>query len=257
MVAVRDSIFATVHAGTLTEARRQSVRPIVGMRHVRFVVVVLLVAIGIRTFGFEAFAIPSGSMMPTLLIGDTVLVSKAAYGFHFLGHTLAGRLPRRGDVIVFQLPHGNGQDYIKRVIGLPGDRVQVTAGRLILNGSPVETDRIADFIAPDDPQHTRTPQLAERLPDTSPYPLLEAGDRGLYDNTIEWTVPADHVFVLGDNRHVSEDSRDMATVGFVPLRNILGRADLRLFSMANGTRWWELWRWPSAFRPDRALTRVR
>jgi signal peptidase I len=226
----------------------------------------VLAALLFRTFLFEAFSIPSGSMLPTLLAGDTVIVAKLAYGLSryslpiwhppFVGR-LFGRLPARGDVVVFKLPRQPNEDYIKRVVGLPGDRVQMIGGVLYVNGTAAAEERVADWRDPDDAGLPRIPQLEESLPGGEPHPILKQRDHAPLDDTLEWLVPDDAVFVMGDNRDASEDSRAMNQVGFVPLDNLVGRAEFRLFSLADRTPWWALWRWPATLRIDRALTRIR
>lgn len=218
-----------------------------------------------RTFGYEAFNIPSGSMMPTLIAGDEVIVSKLSYGLSryslpFWHPDIAGRLfgrsPVRGDVVVFKLPSNPDEDYIKRVIGLPGDRVQMIGGLLYINGVQVPAERVGDFLDPADGIKDRMPQLVETLPAGISHPMLNTREHATTDQSPVWVVPMGHVFVMGDNRDVSEDSRAMDTVGFVPLDNLVGRAELRLFSLGDRTPWWQLWKWPSALRRARVLTRI-
>lgn len=226
--------------------------------------VAILAAILFRTFGYEAFNIPSRSMMPTLLTGDTVLVSKHAYGFSRysfpfwyppLSGRIGGRLPARGDVAVFKLPRDPESYYIKRIVGLPGDRIQMVGGVLTINGQPVPEERVGDFL--DRGGTERLIQLVERLPGGSTHAILKGGGHGPFDDTPAWTVPEGCVFAMGDNRDDSEDSRAMEAVGFIPLENLVGEAELRLFSLGDQVRWWELWRWPSALRTDRLLSVVR
>jgi signal peptidase I len=198
--------------------------------------------LGAWIFSFQLFSIPSGSMIPTLLIGDYVFVSKMSYGFS--GYSLPffhphfgrifGRLPGRGDIAVFKLPRDPSIDYIKRIVGLPGDKVQVKEGLLYINGQAATRTRIQDFI--DDENGAKVPvrQFLETLPNGVQYPILQPVDNGPLDNTIVYEVPPDHVFVIGDNRDNSLDSRVPERndgVGFVPLENLVGPAEFRIFSV--------------------------
>jgi signal peptidase I len=195
-----------------------------------------------RTFLFQPFNIPAGSMVPTLLVGDYFFVSKYAYGYsHFslpfspplFSGRIFGSEPARGDVVVFRLPKDNSTEYIKRVVGLPGDRIQMKQGLLTINGTPVQRERLADFIGGDscgsDPA-ARVKHWRETLPNG-----VDCLDNGFYDNTNVYTVPAGHFFMLGDNRDNSTDSRALSAVGYVPLENIIGRAGLIFFSVAPGS----------------------
>ncbi|RKK06095.1 signal peptidase I [Pseudoroseomonas wenyumeiae] len=231
-----------------------------------------LIAIGIRTVAFEPFNIPSGSMIPTLLVGDYLFVSKYAYGYskHSLPFSpdlfegrIFGSLPARGDVAVFKFPRDNSTDYIKRIIGLPGDRVQVRQGRLYLNGQEVPRESLGLYTVEGDGPRITVRQYRESLPASPGSParqhqILEASDDQRYDNTPEFLVPPGHVFAMGDNRDNSLDSRDMSIgVGFVPLENLVGRAEMIFFSVDGSAAWWEVWAWPFAVRWDRLLTAVR
>lgn len=229
---------------------------------VRTVLYAVLIAVGIRTIAYEPFNIPSGSMIPTLLVGDYLFVSKYSYGYSrysvpfglplFRGRILSDH-PEPGDVAVFKLPTDNSTDYIKRVIGQPGDRIQMKGGVLYLNGKAVPRKRIADF-------ERRTPfgavqkveRYIETLPGGASYIILES-DRNLgnLDNTPEFVVPKDHFFMMGDNRDNSLDSRAMRHVGFVPLENFVGRAEFLFFSTDGTARFWEVWKWPFAVRYGR------
>ncbi|HYE01070.1 MAG TPA: signal peptidase I [Alphaproteobacteria bacterium] len=222
----------------------------------------VLIAVGIRTIAFEPFNIPSASMVPTLLIGDYLFISKFSYGYSrysmplgpnlFEGRIL-GDMPERGDVVVFKLPSDTSVDYIKRVVGLPGDRIQVKGGRLHINGVAVERERIEDFVEPFQPPR---PQYVETLPGGRRHRIIEVfGDNGPADNTPEYTVPADHFFMMGDNRDNSADSR--ADVGFVPYQNLLGPAQFTWLSLQEDTRFWELWEWPWALRPSRMFRGIQ
>ncbi len=232
---------------------------------VRLLATAALIALGLRTFVYEPFNIPSESMLPRLLIGDYLFVAKWPYGYGryslplglplFEGR-IAGALPVRGDIIVFKTPRDNRTDFIKRVIGLPGDRVAMADGQVILNGVPIPKRRTGDFIVPANDgcdsgpgrpdfrtrdaagaSVCRYPAFTETLPDGRSFSVIDqiAGD--VRDTTPPVTVPAGHVFVLGDNRDDSADSRFSIAeggVGMVPLANIIGRADRIFFSIAPG-----------------------
>lgn len=231
-----------------------------------------LIAVGIRTVAFEPFNIPSGSMIPTLLVGDYLFVSKYAYGYskHSLPFSpdifegrVFGSLPARGDVAVFKFPRDNSTDYIKRIVGLPGDRVQVRQGRLYVNGQEVPRESLGLYTVEGDGPRITVRLYRESLP-ASPgaaakqHQILEASDDQPYDNTPEFLVPPGHVFAMGDNRDNSLDSRDMRIgVGFVPLENLVGRAEMIFFSVDGSAAWYEVWAWPFAIRWSRLLTVVR
>jgi signal peptidase I len=242
----------------------------------RAIVPALLIALVIRTVLFQSVSIPSGSMKPTLLIGDYLAVSKFTYGYSryalpfgpplFSGRILAS-LPNRGDIVVFRSPIDTTADLIKRTIGLPGDRIEVKGGLVHINGTPVKRERIADFVGEDPCQGmpvfgliARVPRWRETLPDGVSYDTLECPlvttdiDP---DNTPVYTVPAEHFFMMGDNRHNSLDSRFLNDVGYVPFENLIGRAQVVFFSVAEGVNAWEVWRWPLAVRWRRLGTLVR
>jgi signal peptidase I len=260
-----------------------------------------IIAVVIRTFAYEPFNIPSGSMIPTLLVGDYLFVSKTAYGyskFSFPGGIVPveGRIwegtPKRGDVVVFRPPGEPETDFIKRVIGLPGDRVQMRNGILIINGQPVERQRIEDYVDPDDRVSRPVLQYIETLPGGVKHRILEAdGDDGELDNTPIYVVPADHYFMMGDNRDRSNDSRawqdsrlqidrssdegraalNAATatteidtgksdwldkVGFVPKENLIGPAKILFWSYGNEFRWYNPITWVTALRFGRLLNAI-
>jgi len=225
--------------------------------------IALLIALVIRSFLFQPFNIPSGSMMGTLLVGDYLFVSKFTYGYSryslpfgiipFNGRIM-GRAPERGDVVVFKLPSDNRTDYIKRVIGLPGDRIQVTDGVLYINDQMVPRDRVEDFeYRLPDGRVVYVPQYRETLPNGVQYLTLDSMPEGPEDNTGVYTVPEGHLFMMGDNRDNSADSREPSAVGFVPIENVVGRAEIKFFSTDGSAAIWEFWRWPSATRWGRML----
>ena len=218
----------------------------------------VVIALVVRTVAFEPFNIPSGSMIPTLLVGDYLFVSKYSYGYSRYSLPLSlplipGRIlmsePERGDVAVFKLPSDNSTDYIKRIIGLPGDKIQVRVGRLWINGEEVVRERVEDFVFTAGNGHiTRIAQFTETLPNGRRHRILELTDSAQLDNTQVYTVPKGHFFAMGDNRDNSLDSRVLNGVGFVPAENLVGRAEILFFSHNGSASWWEFWRWPGAIR---------
>lgn len=227
---------------------------------VKTAVIAIFFAVLIRTFFLEPFNIPSGSMKPTLLIGDYLFVSKPAYGysrysFPFGLAPIQGRIwaeePQRGDIVVFKLPSNTSIDYIKRIIGLPGDTVQVRNGRLYLNGKMVEREPLGIEEDPDAYGRTAMHHYLETLPNGVVHEIYESSDSEQLDNTELFTVPEGHYFMMGDNRDNSQDSRVEHIVGFVPFENIVGRADFLFFSTDGSASMFEVWKWPWALRYDR------
>ncbi len=229
---------------------------------IRTVVYAVAIALLVRTFAYEPFNIPSGSMIPTLLVGDYLFVSKFSYGYsrHSLPFSLPlfqGRIfasePKRGDVVVFKLPSDNRTDYIKRIVGLPGDRIQVISGVLHINGKPVKRRRIEDYVLEVEGRAPiRVPQYIETLPNGYRHKLIEeAGDFGSLDNTPEFVVPPSPSSSSGDHLDNSSDSRVMSQVGFVPAENLVGRAEFLFFSTNGQARLWEFWKWPFSIRYSR------
>jgi signal peptidase I len=233
---------------------------------IKTIVYAVVIAFGVRTFAYEPFNIPSGSMIPTLLVGDYLFVSKFSYGYSrytvALGAPLFdGRLlytkPERGDVAVFKLPRDNKTDYIKRIIGLPGDRIQVIGGILHINGEAVKRDRVEDFVTTDQfGRQVRVAQYIETLPNGRKHNIIEESDSGSLDNTQVYTVPENHFFAMGDNRDNSLDSRVSSMVGFVPVENLVGRAEFLFFSIDEGSSFWEFWKWPWSVRFGRVFDGV-
>lgn len=234
----------------------------------------------LRSFIISPFVIPSGSMLPKLLVGDFLFITKWNYGYS--RHSLPGSLPlipgrifaddpERGDVVVFKAPPSARQDYIKRVIGLPGDTIQMRGGQLILNGRPVPKERIGDFVFPVTPNSScpsqfeandasgkpicRYPQFRETLPGGRSYAVLDQGLNVAADDTSVYTVPAGHVFLMGDNRDDSSDSRFPAMegggIGYVPIGNLQGKAVVIFWSTDGSASWVLPWTWFSAARWER------
>lgn len=223
---------------------------------VKVVVQALLLAIVVRTFLFQPFTIPSGSMIPTLLVGDYLIVSKYSYGYSkfsipFSPDIMKGRVwegkPKRGQVAVFRLPSNPNIDYIKRVIGLPGDTVQVRDGQVYINGQAVKQEPAGMYQHPDG--GPKVPMIKETLPNGVSYYTLDTNRRSEGDNTKIFEVPAGHYFMMGDNRDNSLDSR--FDVGFVPLENFIGPARSIFFSVSNGIHPLSIWNWPTSMRTDR------
>jgi len=253
-----------------------------------FLVKLAILVFVVRSFIFAPFSIPSGSMLPRLLVGDYLFITKWNYGYskHSLPWSLPlipGRIfaedPTRGDVVVFKAPPTNDTDWIKRVIGLPGDTVQMRNGQLILNGQAIPKERIADFVLPISPnfpvegmgtgggcnpdfveagpngtQICRIPRFRETLPSGKSYEVLDEGYRSDADDTDPFTVPAGHVFLMGDNRDDSADSRfphERGGIRFVPMENLQGKAVVSFWSTDGGAQWVLPWTWFSAARWSR------
>jgi signal peptidase I len=231
------------------------------METVRTIVYAVLIAILVRTFAYEPFNIPSGSMKPTLLVGDYLFVKKWVYGYSrhslpFSWPPFSGRIwsapVQRGDVVVFKWPEDNKTDYIKRIVGLPGDRIRVADGILRINDQPVTRERIEDWVDEDNRRFTR---YIETLPGGVRHQIIEEGDDYPLDNTDEFTVPPGSYFAMGDNRDHSSDSREWRTSHFVPEENLVGRASFLFYSTAAGDLW-PIWEAVPETRLDRLMSGI-
>jgi signal peptidase I len=256
---------------------------------VKFLIKLALFVLIVRSFLFSPFSIPSESMQPRLLIGDFLIVNKMAYGYSryslpfgvpLIPGRIFSRLPERGDVAVFKAPPTQAEDYIKRVIGLPGDRIQVTDGLVSLNGKPIERVRVADAIIPVTANMRaaaqrdgslpcflpiyrelsggrdvcRYPRYRETLPNGRSYDTLDVYDGGgsFPDTTEVYVVPKGHLFLMGDNRDRSADSRFPAVrgrgIGLVPVENLVGKAMFTVFSTDGAAQWYNPVSWVAAAR---------
>ena len=246
----------------------------------QFLAKLVIFVLILRSFIFAPFNIPSESMLPRLYVGDYLIVAKWPYGYSkhalpfsvpLIPERILASSPERRDVAVFKAPPGNDVDYIKRVIGLPGDLVQMKAGQLYLNGTAVPKKRIADLVLPVTPNtrcmmsdfeetasngsiRCRYPRFVETLPNGKSYEVLDLITKDA-DDTEVFSVPEGHLFMMGDNRDNSEDSRFPAVygggIGLVPQENLVGRAELIIFSTDGSANWFLPWTWFTAARWSR------
>jgi len=239
------------------------------------VVQALLIAIVLRSFLYQPFSIPTASMQQTLMIGDYFVANKFVWGYgkHSfslgrygdfalldfelpINNRIFGREPNRGDVAVFR-PVPQNMEYIKRVVGLPGDTVQVREGRLYINGVMVEREEIGKTIDTDSNGDSREVTVyRETFPEGSSHIIQEISDNAPLDNTSEYVVPAGHYFMMGDNRDRSADSRVLSQVGYVPAVNLIAKAEARFFSIRDNIPPWQLLQWPANVRWDRMFQTI-
>lgn len=229
--------------------------------------IAVVLALLIRTFLLEPFNIPSGSMKPTLEVGDYLFVSKPAYGFSrysfpFGAAPIEGRIwtrdkePQRGDVIVFKLPSNPSIDYIKRIVGLPGDQVQVQGGELYINRRKVPREPVGLTQVDENGRMITMMEYIQTLPGGIMHRIYEEGDDRPLDNTEEYIVPEGHYFAMGDNRDNSQDSRVTGLVGYIPMENIVGRASFIFFSTNGSASLAEVWKWPWTIRYERIFQKI-
>ena len=234
------------------------------------VFIAVAIALVLRIVIFQPFNIPSGSMKPNLLVGDFLVVSKPTFGYSKAslvypltrmpvdGRILEFSKPHRGDIVVFKNEKDGNKDYIKRVIGLPGDKIQMIGGRLYINETPVQKE----FVGNEDNvcgNGYSAPMYRETMDNGVSYIVQECyGDDGPLDNKGPYLVPKGHYFMMGDNRDQSQDSRVLEAVGYVPEDAIVGKAE-RLFFSVDGekTKFWTVWKWPFAIRYGRIFDPVK
>lgn len=239
------------------------------------VVEALLIAIVLRSFLYQPFSIPTASMQQTLMIGDYFVANKFVWGYgkHSfslgrygdfslldfelpISNRIFGREPNRGDVAVFR-PVPQNIEYIKRVVGLPGDRIQMKEGRLYINGTMVQREEVGKALDTDSEGDTREVTVyRETFPEGTTHIIQEISDNASLDNTQEYVVPAGHYFMMGDNRDRSADSRVLSQVGYVPAVNLIAKAEARFFSIKDNLPPWQIWQWPANVRWDRMFQSV-
>jgi signal peptidase I len=239
---------------------------------IKVIVQALVLATIFRIFLFQPFNIPSGSMKQTLLVGDYLFVSKLSYGYSrysfpwslipFEGRVFASA-PKRGDVVVFRLPRDTSIDYIKRVIGLPGDQIVVRDGTVFINGQAAPQTPAGEYVGPEEGFQPK-PRYEETLPNGVKHYVLHWQRETDLDNAGPFEVPAGHYFMMGDNRDDSLDSRVPPTrrgVGYVPDENLVGRAEIIFFSAAtddpHALHLTSPWTWPFDIRWPRFFKRIR
>ncbi len=233
---------------------------------VRTLVTALFFAIIIRSFWFEPFHIPSGSMKPNLLVGDYIIVSKYSYGYSrysfpfgldiFDNRILFRNKPQRGDVAVFRYPPDPSINYIKRVLGLPGDTIQMRGGTLFVNNKPIKKIRKGDFLDQDFKYFAKKIRLyQEILPEGKKVDILDMYDDSNADDTGIYKVPQGYYFFMGDNRDNSQDSRFLSDVGYVSAENLVGEAKFIFFSIKEPI--WKFWLWHKSIRFDRVFQKIK
>ena len=236
------------------------------IENIKILFFALIVALLIRSFLLQPFFIPSSSMEPTLLIGDRLFVSKYSYGYsrHSLPFSpkvynkrIVEKAPMRGDVIVFKTPADNRTDYIKRLIGLPGDIIQIINGDLYLNDRKIKKEKIETLSNINcGNEILEVDFFEETLPNGKKYVAVYRKD-GSMINSNKFTVPRDHYFFMGDNRDCSKDSRFLSSVGYVDFNNLVGKAQFIFFSNdKNEGSFFKFWKWNQSIRYDRLFKKI-
>ena len=233
--------------------------------NIKSIIFAIFIALIIRSFLAEPFNIPSGSMKPNLLVGDFIFVSKWSYGYskHSLPFSIPiipgkifGKMPKRGDVAVFKTPQDNRTDYIKRIIGLPGDKIRIINGQININNNLILRKQTDNFIDVNSDGSTNRIRKYQEFFYNKEVDVLDIMDNGLVDNTSLFLVPDGHFFVMGDNRDNSQDSRFINSVGYIPIENLVGKAQFIFFSLEN-SRFLEIWKWPKAIRYKRIFKFIK
>ncbi|MFC0571497.1 MAG: signal peptidase I [Gluconobacter japonicus] len=267
MTQEKSPVKGSEKAGAKPEAREESLG-----ESVRWLALMVLAVVAVRSLVFEPFNIPSGSMIPTLQIGDFVYVSKFSYGYsrfsfpfspNLFGGRIMGSEPHRGDVAVFRYTQNTSIDYIKRIVGLPGDHIQMTGGKLFLNGIEVPRTSLGHYEVLDENNRLLSGErYRESLPGSAGRPavdheILKLTDEGFANDTPEYVVPQGYFFAMGDDRDDSADSRFQGDgpddLGYVPMQNLVGRAPMVLFSIDLKHPAWQFWYWPVEIRWNRFL----
>ncbi len=247
----------------MTKATEKNLPEKKEMGFFKTLIIALICAGFVRSFFFEPFHIPSSSMKPNLLIGDYIFVSKYSYGysrysfpfgFNFFSGRIFEKSPKRGDVVVFRLPSDPSINYVKRLIGLPGDKIQVRDGVVFINDEEVQKTADGVFIDADDEVKNEIKKFAEVLPEGKIIETLDQNPNATQDNTGIYEVPQGYYFMMGDNRDNSQDSRFLAQVGYVPEENLVGRAAIIFFSNSKPT--WQVWNWYKSLRLARFFKKI-
>ncbi len=243
----------------MTKAKKNSF-----FSNLKSILIAIFIALLIRSFIFEPFNIPQ-DQWSQISLWEIYFVSKYSYGFSkhslpFSAPIIPGKIfsntPERGDVVVFKTPENNRTDYIKRVIGLPGDKIEIKNGIIFINGSEILRKKLNDFIDTDNQTSNKRVRMYKEYFFNKEINILDITDNGIADNTQLFNVPENHFFVMGDNRDNSQDSRFISTVGFIPYKNLVGKAQFIFFSLENA-RFLQIWKWPNSIRYERIFQKIQ